>query len=88
MKLYGIANNTINLICAFITYRCQSGCMNNALSFLPVTSGVLLGSVLGPLLFLFFIYDLTVSWHPKHDVSDIFLYADNAKLFSAGSTDV
>ena len=66
---------------AFITGRCQCASINNALSFfLPVTSSVLLGSVLGPLLFLIFINNLTGSYHPKHAVSGMFLFANNAKL--------
>ena len=56
--------------------------------FLSVTSGVLPGSVLEPLLFLIFINSLTVACHPKHAVSGMFLYADDAKLFSADSNDL
>ena len=88
LKLYAIANNTFNWICAFITDRCQCVCINNALSsFLPVTSGVPQGSVLG-FLFLIFINNLTVYCHPKHANSGMFLYADDAKLFSTDSNDL
>ena len=89
LKSYGIANNALNRIHAFITDRCQCVCINNALSsFLPVSSGILQDSVLEPLLFLIFINNLTVSCHFKHAVSGMFLYADDAKLFSTDSNDL
>jgi len=43
-----------------------------------VTGGIPQGSVLGPLLFLLFINDRTDSRSPY---SDIYLFADDAKLF-------
>ena len=50
-------------------------------------SGVLQGNVLRPLMSLIFISDFTVSCHSKH-VSGLFLYTDNAKLFSANSNNL
>ena len=44
--------------------------------------------MLGPLSFLIFINNLTVSCQPKHAESGMVLYADNAKLFSADSNDL
>ena len=45
----------------------------------PVTSGVLQGSVLGPLLFIMFINDL-----PDSAVSPCRLYADDAIIYNSG----
>ena len=44
--------------------------------------------MLGLLLLLIFINNLTASCHPKHAVRGMFLYADNAKRFSTDSNDL
>jgi hypothetical protein len=80
MKLYayGINPCVCKWIENFLCNRRQRVIINNSVScWLVCTSGVPQGSVLGPILFLVYINDLP-------DVvknSDIFLYADDAKIF-------
>ena len=60
-------------------------CVNSSFSdTLPVISGVPQGSVLGLFLFVVYIDDITnlVCTSRSANSSDVFLYADNAKLFS------
>ena len=88
LESYRIVNNTFNWMHAFISDRTQCVCVNNVFSsFLPVTSNVPQGSVLGPLLLIIFINNMSVFCHPKHALSRMLLYADDAKLFSADHTD-
>ena len=74
---YGIRGEILGWIKAFLSDRTQQVIVNGESSQCKdVTSGIPQGSVLGPLLFIIFINDL-----PTQVKSDIFLFADDTKVF-------
>ena len=88
MQSYGIRNNVLNWITAFINGRSRSVCVNNVLSsFLSVTNGVPQGSVLSPILFIIYITNLN-DCCPANTGCNMYLYADDAKIFGHDSTQV
>ena len=79
MGSYGIKGKTLGWIKAFLSNRTQQIIVNGESSqYKDVISGVLQGLVLGPSLFVIFINDL-----PDQVQLDIFLFADNTKIFSS-----
>ena len=78
LKQNGISGNLLNLLCKFLRNRKQRVLLNELVSgWSDVKAGVPQGSVLGPLLFLIYINDLSEGLS-----SNARLFADDTSLFS------
>ena len=76
LRKYGIRNHTLNGISSFLTNRTHHVVVNGSTSNIEsVLSGVLQGTVLGPLLFLIYINDIE-----QHLTSKIRLFADDSAI--------
>uniref|UniRef100_A0A1B6HJN6 Reverse transcriptase domain-containing protein n=1 Tax=Homalodisca liturata TaxID=320908 RepID=A0A1B6HJN6_9HEMI len=79
LKIYGISENSINILQSYLSNRVQYVSVQAQQSTtLSVATGVPQGSVLGPFLFIIFINDL-----PSNVLSNIVIYADDTTLFSS-----
>ena len=77
LRQNGIEGNLLNILTDYLSNRHQRAVLNGTQSqWLPLKSGVPQGSVLGPLLFLVYINDLT-----DNISSTMKLFADDASLF-------
>lgn len=85
LYVYGVRGPALQVLRSYLSNRLQFVTVSGVSSTtLPVTCGVPQGSVLGPLLFLVFINDM--SQIPL--VGKLFLFADDACLMYPGSDDV
>jgi len=83
LQHYGINNNIYNWIETWLTKRSQCVVLNGVSSdSVPVQSGVPQGTVLGPLMFLLYINDISKGIH-----SPLRLFADDCLLYKVVTTE-
>ena len=79
LQAYGVHGSLLSLFADFLDGRSQRVMLPDGASrWKPVLSGVPQGSVLGPLLFLLYINDVTDLFH---DTVSIKLFADDIKIY-------
>ena len=82
LKSYGMQSEALHWIENLLNGRTQVVRLQSSFSTsLPILSGVPQGSVIGPLLFIMYINDITMNVQSLHHVN-FALFADDAKLFS------
>jgi hypothetical protein len=84
LQLYGIPSDIVEWIKAYLSHRHHRVCLNGISStWHDVLNGIPQGSVLGPILFIIYINTL-----PDQVLdSDIFLFADDTKIFRKVNTE-
>lgn len=86
LQSFGVSGSLLNWIEEYMTGRTQQVSVSQTLSVqAEVTSGIMQGSCLGPVLFVLFINDLLESLNP---ICKCLAYADDVKLYSNDPTKI
>lgn len=81
LERYGFRGLALNLLCSYLKQRVQFVEINNVRSTIkPVKNGVPQGSILGPILFLFYVNDIT----KLEKKCKFIIYADDCTVFVPG----
>ena len=80
LNLYGIRGTPLSLFKSYLNYRKQFNDINS--SFCTIKTGVPLGSILGPLIFIIYVNDMS-----NLEINDveISLFADDTRAFVSSS---
>lgn len=82
LERYGIRGTPLSLLQSYLKYRSQCVSIGKHISSLEkISAGVPQGSILGPLLFLFYINDIT----RINDKVNFIIYADDTSIFFTGA---
>ena len=79
LSYYGIKNSALDLFKSYLSNRKQyADFLNNRSAYASLNVGVPQGSILGPLLFIIYVIDITAS----SNIFKFLMYADDTSLFT------
>ena len=84
LEIYGLSETTLGWFNSYLWMRKQAVAVNGTISdFLDISHGVPQGNILGPLLFITFMNDLSFEFDYPQKLK---MFADNSTILVAGTT--